>query len=896
MALPKPLHRLVPAKLTVPQPLTSWVPRERLLAMLGPGPTVPLTLVIAPAGFGKSTLAAQWLLQDGPGAGSPAVGWVTLDEHDQDGLHVLAYIAGAVELAAPGAAPTTLGLLGAAPLHVALQALLVDLSALDRDLTLVLDDYHLVAEASVHQAVAYLLRNLPPRCRMVIVSRADPPLPLARLRAERQLRELRAADLRFTVEETVALLTALGGAPPDDDLVAAVHQQTEGWALALQLAALAQLEQPAREQGLALASRQIAEYLADEVLARQPAAAQETLLALAVADRFCAGLLAALLGAPGDLPAAERRLDELARANLFLIPLDAERRWHRFHHLFRDLLLRRLHLARGASGVRALQRAAAAWFAAEGLMEEALGHSLAAGDEDAAAALVERLLPQEGTRSGSNGRLDYWLRQLPPALVSRLPGLALVRAHLAAVNLDLDGVATSLAHVDALLAERSPGAAAPPWPTFAADLAAVRGVLCYWQGRPEAAAALHGALEQPMMPTLAGRSLLFYGLAQAANGGPGADEGPDDGWPAAPSIPAAERQAYRRAGQCSMWLLAGEVERLAREAPRVAAVVDASPVSAALGAYVAFCLGAAAYERGDLDGAAAQFRAVAAGKYRINHTTYMNGVVGLALAALAGGDLAAAAEHAQEATLTAAQVGGAFLRHQALAVTARVALARGDGAAALRAAAAIGRDIHLGASLWLEAPRLTQAQALAVAGDAADRERAEAALAACLAELAPGRNRRLHARALAVRALLRQAQGRPADARADLERALAVAPAGLVRTFLDLGPALGPLLRAVPDAARRLDAAAPQSAARGAAPPARPALPELLTVREAEILGLLARRWSDKEIAEQLVIAPNTVRKHTGTIYQKLGVAGRRQAVAAAQALGLLRADGQGDG
>ncbi|MCS6883676.1 MAG: helix-turn-helix transcriptional regulator, partial [Chloroflexaceae bacterium] len=267
----------------------------------------------------------------------------TLDEHDQDPLRLLAYLAGAVEHAAPGALPATLDLLNAprpAPLYTVLEAFLAELAALPGGLTLVLDDYHALSSAPVHQLTAYLLRHLPPACRLALISRTDPPLPLARLRAERQLAELRAADLRFTPAETVALLTALEGAPPDPDRAAALHQQTEGWPIALHLAALARADGRVAGALSGRARRQIAEYLAEEVLARQPADLQAALPALAVPERFCAGLAAALLGASEH--AGERLLERLEGANLFLMPLDGEGRWHRFHALFRDLLQRRL--------------------------------------------------------------------------------------------------------------------------------------------------------------------------------------------------------------------------------------------------------------------------------------------------------------------------------------------------------------------------------------------------------------------------------------------------------------------------------------------------------------------------------------------------------------------------
>mgnify|MGYP001193105423 CR=1 FL=1 len=439
---------LVPAKLAPPQPGRSWVRRERLLARLDAAPGARLTLVVAPAGFGKSTLVAQWLLGAAwavarelggkarrvlPASPPGPVAWLTLDEHDQDSLQVLAYMAGAIARAAPGALATSLPLLGAAeppPAYVIVQALLVDLSALPGGLTLVLDDYHLVTAEPVHRIVAYLLRHLPGTCRLVVVSRSDPPLPLARLRAEQRLVELRAGELRLTEAETGALLRLLLGATPAAEVVAALHQQTEGWAIALQLAALAHMEGHTPRRAQTTSARQIAEYLADEVFDRQPAAVRRALLALAVPERFCAELGAALLGAPGELAEAEGLLEQLVRANLFLIALDHEGRWYRFHHLFRDLLLRRLRLAEGPEALRTLRLRAAGWLAEAGLVEEAVRLYQAAGADDAAADLVERqLLIGDDDDSAP---ASHWLRMLPSRLSAGPAGPGEAEAGMAA--------------------------------------------------------------------------------------------------------------------------------------------------------------------------------------------------------------------------------------------------------------------------------------------------------------------------------------------------------------------------------------------------------------------------------------------------------------------------------
>ncbi|NTU79001.1 MAG: hypothetical protein HGA45_06305 [Chloroflexales bacterium] len=901
---------LVPTKLTAPQPHAWWVRRERLLAQLAPALPTRLTLVIAPAGFGKSTLVTQWLSErmkiegrrmkpgSAPDAGPSSFAWLTLDEHDQDGLRFLAYLAGAIERVSPQALPTTRPLLTAPeppPLYLLLQALLVDLSALPSGLTLVLDDYHTITAEAVQQAVAYLLRHLPPTCHLVLLSRADPPLPLARLRAEQQLTELRAADLRFTAEEAGALLTNLLDRAPAPSLVSSLHAETEGWAIALQLAALAQRAPASNAPPQGQAQYQLAEYLADEVLDRQPAPLQAALLALAVPERVCAGLAAALLDPPDDLLGAEERLSALVRANL-LLPLDVEGRWYRFHHLFRELLLRRLRLAVGPAAVEALQLRAARWLEAADLVKEAVRLYLAAGAEDAAADLVERLLLSRLGRDRSSTP-GAWLRLLPADLVARRPGLTLLEARRAANIFDLAALAEHLRRLDMLLAAQGESEWMPPWSSFTADAQALQGILHCWQGRlVEAVPALQAALAQGPVARLALQALVLLGQALAALGRyDDAVRMIDAFGTRSPSRPGG--MAFTSFCLCGVHIHAGALNAVTREAWRLREMATAPDLDPLWTGYAEAFLAVVAYERSDLAVAAAHYSAVVERKDQVHGPTYLGSLVGLALIAAAEGDFAVASDYEQEVWAYAAEVGGSFLRHQALGLATRLALARGEITSALRMAEEIGPDIHLGMSYGITIPQLSKARALIAGGDIAALTQADAVVAACLAEIAPLHNVPLLVQTLVTQALLRQAQGRPDEALAALDQARhAAEPGGHIRAFLDGGPALAPLLRTL--AAQRpgeafvqhllaweqapAPAVVPMPAIRG------PRMPELLTRREDEILTLLAERWSDKEIAEQLVITPNTVRRHTSTIYGKLGVGSRREAVEVARALGLL--------
>lgn len=864
-----------------------------------------LTVVTAPAGFGKSTLVAQWLHRHGqrphgstdiPAVAPPAVAWLTLDEYDQDGLRFLTYLAGAILRVDPHALSAALPLLTAQeppPLYMVLQALLVDLSALPGGLTLVLDDYHAITAEPIHQAVAYLLRRLPPACRVVLLSRVDPPLSLARLRAEQQLTELRGNDLRFTRDETEALLTGLLGRTPTPAFVASVQQETEGWALALQLAALARREGGTLESVAGSARRQAAEYLAAEVFDQQPAPVQEALLSLAVPERFCAGLYAALLGSPDDPVRAEELIGQLVHANLLLMPLDGEGRWYRFHQLFRDLLLRRARLQMAHQEIAALELRAARWLESEGLFEEAVRHYLAAGAEMAAAEVVERLLLPRLGRDQRGLPPDSWLSLLPAALIARRPGLVLLQARRSTLTLDLETLGAYLRQLDALMEGQG---VAPPWPGFAADREALWGALHFWEGRPaQAVVALQAALAQGPVPWVAVQALVLLGQALVALG-----RG-DEAWQliamfaAGGADPAREMVACFC--RCGVAMHAGELDCVIREARRLRELASINELDPIWATYAEAFLAGAAYERAELAAAAEHYRAVVQLRDQANPATYMGSLMALALIAIAAGDVAGAVDYEQAARSYAAEVGGRFLRHQAAGAATRVALARGDTAAALRAAEAIGTDIHLGMSPWTATPRLSKAQALLVTGGAPALAEADAVVVACLAEVTAQRNVPLLVHTLALQARLRHAQGRIGEALEILAQAVELAePHGLIWVFLEGGPDLIWLLRSF-DAQRRstpfvqrllAHTWAPALEARRQPAASAPHLPELLTRREHEILALLAERWSDKEIAARLVIAPNTVRKHTSTIFGKLGVSSRREAVEAACALGLL--------
>src|SRR6266542_6582917 len=412
-----------------PRPRPGFVPRPRLAGALDEGLARGLALVCAPAGAGKTALLADWAQHS-----RRPVAWLSLDPGDNDPARFWRHTVAALDRARPGTADRVAPLLGppAPPSFEGLVTTVVnELTTKPDEAVLVLDDYHLIDAQPVHASLAFLLEHLPPGLHLVLASRADPPLPLARLRAGGQLAELRTADLRFTAEEAAALLRESAGADLPAAAVAALAARTEGWAAGLQLAALS-LAGQADPAGFVAAfsgsHRYVLDYLAQEVLARKSEQVRTFLLETSLLERLSGGLCDAVTGRDGS----QAMLEQVERANLFLVPLDEVRGWWRYHHLFADLLRVRLQ-QREPERVPELHRNAAAWHEEHGLADDAVRHALAAGDAAWAARLVERHADAFLLRS-EEATLQRWLSALPAELIGSRPRLLLAQALMALVG------------------------------------------------------------------------------------------------------------------------------------------------------------------------------------------------------------------------------------------------------------------------------------------------------------------------------------------------------------------------------------------------------------------------------------------------------------------------------
>ncbi len=889
-------------KLHAPPHRAELVPRSRLFERLDEGAQRKLTLVSAPAGFGKTTLVSEWL-----GARQQAAAWLTLDPADGDPLRFLSYLVAALQTLRPGLGDEVLAALQSPrpPSTTWLvTGLLNDLASLRRDAVLILDDYHVLDTRPVDEMLAALLEHLPPRLHLVLTTRQDPDLRLARLRARGQLTELRARDLRFTPSETATFLNDLMGLELSREDLAALEARTEGWIAGLQLAALSMR---GREDlsgfihAFAGDHRYVVDYLVEEVLQRQPEPVRRFLLETSILERLSGPLCDAVTGGEGS----EAVLHALERGNLFLVPLDDTRLWYRYHPLFADVLRAHLNQER-TDDVRTLHRRASAWHEADGSLADAVRHALAGEDDERAAELIEASWRGMDAAFRSAAWLA-WARALPESLVRARPVLgagyawALLNAgELEASEERLRDVeqwftATGVAAEEPLVADEEAYRSLP------ATVASARAYLALATGDP-AASVRHARRSLELLPPTdhAGRGvpLGILALAHWANGDL------ED----AHRILSDAMDGFRAAGQAAaaisgVFALAdirraqGRLLEARRTYDEALRYVDGQPEPVLPGmAELAVGLAEVERERGELEAAEAHLReAEALGERAVlpGDEARLRGA--MALLEAASGKPERALELLDEAERLRIRGPMPDLKPVA-ALRARVWIDQGR----LEEAQAWMRDRGLPA--WDDIGFVREYEHLVVARLllALDRrERSdEARLDAerLLGLLRDGAEKRERAGSaieiLVLLSLAGQARGDVESALGVLAEALMIAePEGYVSTFVDEGAPMQALLR---EAVQRGVAASYARRLLAAFGPVQGRMPsggsvvDPLTEREGEVLRLLDTELSGPEMARQLRVSLNTVRTHVKNVYSKLGVSSRRSAVRRARDLDLL--------
>jgi LuxR family maltose regulon positive regulatory protein len=916
-------------KLHVPIPRRQLVPRPRLTDRLqADARSMPrLVLVAAPAGFGKTTVLTQWLTTTGsPATGaSLRVAWLSLDEGDSDVTRFLAHVVAALQSTNPDLGADALALMDndrGVPTHEVLVSLLNDLDTIAEPTVLALDDYHVIEAPAIHEAVSFLLDNLPAQVTVAITTRADPPLPLSRFRARDELVELRASDLRFTDDEAERFLNDVMGLALEPGHVAALEARTEGWAAGLQLAALSARGRTGTRDidgfvdAFTGSHRFVLDYLLEEVLRSQPDEVRDFLLDTSVLRELTGSLCDAVTGRAD----AHQMLELLERSNLFLVPLDDQRQWFRYHHLFADALRAQLTSA-DPDRLAHLHRAAAQWYAVRGRLPDAIAHSLAGKDNEQAADLLELALA-DLRRRRENRALRDWLVALPEEEVRRRPLLAACVAWTRLTVGDVEGAGTWLDSSEAGLEGPDGGVLVPGSPqdaaadregelrslpamieVYRASIAQARGDVGETMSHARRAFALSGPQDHMARSGAAG----FLGLAAWAAGDLGTAVSTFT--EALASMQAGGMLADELGATVVMagiWLARGRPDEARRLYERSLAAAAADP-GAALPVTGDLHVGLADVlrEQGELEQAARHLRSArelgdhaSLIENRFRWYTTMAGLL------RARGDLDDAVmmlERAQPLYLH-----GFFPDTRPIPATiARIRITQGRLAEASRWAEEQGVSPENEPTYLAEYDLLTLVRLL-VAQHLAGREPDGLSTAAGLldrvvtAAEAAGRGGSI-VEARLVRALVGHARGDDDAALADLGYALVEGvPVGYVRLFLDEGPVIEELLRRAAARAdlvgaghaRDLLHAAVQDGEQPDRTPPRVTdlVPgrEALSDRERDVLRLLATDLTGPEIAQHLFVSVNTLRSHTKHIFTKLDVNTRRAAVRRATELGLL--------
>ena len=882
------------------------VDRPRLIDQLNCSSDRPLTLVTAPAGYGKSVLVSAWLST----CERPAA-WLSLDETVDDLGVFLAHFVAAIQMIFPDALRQTQTLLTAIslpPLGVLAGSLINELDEVEHDFVMVLDDYHTIHQREIHDLLTMLLRPPAQRMRLVLITRKDPPLPKSALLAGNQMTEVRLTDLRFSAGETAAFMQNALGSPLSAAAVAVLAEKTEGWIASLRLAALtlryssdadsrvADLEALERD-------RNLTDYLMSEVLARTPPAVADFLLKTAILDRMCGPLCEALIGRADPEMDAQTRLEWLEQNNLFTVSLDNERRWYRYHHLFRSFLQSRLEQGYAAGEVARLHARASAWYAGQGLLEEALQHALRGHEVPTAVRLMaeHRHALMDAEEWQFHERM---LRMFPAETVAAHADLTLMAAWVARYGRFFD-----LAHVLELL-DRAASLVAqmPDQPEHALHLQGEIDtlritVIIEAAGDPETVIGLgQQALATTPRAWYYVRAIAWLWLAVAYQMAGRLDQA---------YAALAEGQAEDGAARARVASSRGFVEWMAGNLPAIPplashfrAVSETHHQNESLG-WAHLLLSSVAYQHNDLQVAQTHAKALEELRYLCTPMAYLQSAFIYASICQARGlpDEARAKLDLAVDFLRETRSEGLLLLAQAF--QAELAARQGDLDTAGHWATTIGPYLPLTLMPYYYAPQLTLPKILLAQDTPASRVQAAAELSRLYAFVTATHNTCFTIEVLALEAMLYHAQGNEQGALATLEQALALAqPGGFVRAFVDLGANMAALLgrlaaRGVTGIARGYVAQLLRAFAAERANPqpqpvksliVQPAMIEPLTPREQEILELLAQRMTAKEIAQKLVVSDQTVKRHRVNIYQKLGVHSRRDAIAAAVALGILPA------
>ncbi len=881
---------IIATKLFRPPLRPEIIRRPHLAARLDEGRQ--LTLISAPAGFGKTTLVSEWIT-----GSERTVAWLSLDSEDNDPTRFLIYLVSSLKTISTNMGDSVLGMLESPQppsSEYILTVLLNEISCVPDHFFLVLDDYHVIETKPVNEMLAFLLEHMPQQMHLVIVTREDPPLPLARLRARGQLSELRAADLRFSFSEAACFLNLLMGLKLADKDIADLENRTEGWITGLQLAAVSmqgQKDNAAFIRAFTGSNRFVLDYLMEEVLQKQPEDVQSFLLHTSILDRMSGPLCDAVLLSPSA--SGQETLTYLERSNMFIVPLDTERKWYRYHHLFAELLRQRLHQSESSGNeersmaeyhIRASQ-----WFEDDGLEVEAFQHAAAAGDIERAERLMEGkvISLQYG---GVVTTILNWLASLPEAVLDARPLLWVRSATLLLVTGQKTGVEEKLQAAEAALDADLQGAV-PDDRTrdLIGQIAAARATLAFTCYQPEAMISQsRRALEyllpgnQPFRFTanwIMGMACFFRGERSAAG-----------------RVFSEALSIARASGDIHNTILAatslGQIQELENRLclasgtyRSVLQLIDDYPSPVACEAYLG--LARICYEWNDLK-AAGQYGEESlkfARQYDQVIDRHVISEVFLARLNLARGDVAGASDVLEQAEQSIHQHNFVHRIPEAAAAHVLVLLRQNNPAAAASLAETHGLPLSR-AKVYMFEGRAVEALAL---------------LEPLYEQFAKIGWQDEQLKIMVLQAVSYHILGENNKAFEQLDESLAIAkPEGFIRLFIDEGVPMARLLTDAAEQTKMPDYTVGLLAAfasewqtndeKQGVPSASPVQPMLepLSQRELEVLRLVALGFSNQEICEKLFLALNTVKGHNRRIFEKLQVQRRTEAVARARELGLI--------
>ncbi|EMI44177.1 response regulator [Rhodopirellula sp. SWK7] len=883
-----------------------FVSRDRLLQKLDEACDVPLILVCAPAGYGKSMLVADWLAKHN----ERCAAWLSLSEAESDLRSFLTYVVAAVEGQFSGSCPDTTSVLHAAELptvNVLADALGNDLDAIDEPFVLVLDDYHLIAGGEVHGLLENLLQHPPRPMRLVVITRHDPPFSLAALRGNRWLAELRQQDLRFTRDEASEVLSQITGVTVNDAALSRLEQLMEGWIVGLQLVGMLLRNCEDKEAFVSQLQggvHQVYDYLLHEVLGRQPLPLQNCLQKMSVLDRFCAPLVEAVCQPSGDSPDSAMTgahiIQRLRQENLFIVPLDARERWFRYHHVFQNLLTQQLDKTHPASEVRDLHGRASDWFSQQGMIDEAIRHALAAGRSEQAAEIVADARLKTLTRDASY-ELERWLALLPESIIGERPELLLARVWVLYFHLRFEEVPAVLDQLEPLIAERQllDGASASG---MRGEVDLFRGYLEFFAGNcADSLGHLHHAMERipaDHHPALSETDLVV-GLASQMDGQR------EQALQRLQSILAnthamhPTRQIRAIAATVMIHMISANLHDAIFAATRMKGIA-ADNGSSYAESWRDYMQGLVHLWQNERSAAVACLNKAVDRRYVLDSRAAMDAMAALALSYEMNGEQSEA-----EATMRMLREFVDSLRLSAdifHSCEARLAIVRGNRPPVSRWLKSAAPADEPALIFWHEVPCVTRCRALLAKNSQASLRKAEQRLEAYLQTSENTHNTLNTIQALLLQSLVLHRSDRNAESAEALHRAVALAqPGDCILFFVELGEPMAELLQgltaddAVAEFVDRLLAEIPKPDQQKHSELAKPtteedgSLIETLTNRELDTLELLAQRLYDKEIAKSMGVSVWTVKTHVKHIFEKLHVKNRREAVQKAEELGLLK-------